>query len=174
MLSFAPSTGSKLTGSARVSRTEIQTYPYRTQGEDDAFNNYEDQEIMIAAQDDLRAVRIVSEVSGVDIHPGAKIGRGTFLDHATGVVIGETVVIGNDVSILRNMTSGGTGKVFEDGHPKISDEVLIEVGICVLGNVRIEYGAQIGAGSVVLKQVPVRTIAVENPAKLIGGNDNPV
>ncbi|XP_073155430.1 serine acetyltransferase 1, chloroplastic-like [Henckelia pumila] len=116
----------------------------------------------------------VSEVFAVDIHPGAKIGRGILLDHATGVVIGETAVIGNNVSILHNVTLGGTGKASGDRHPKIGDGVLIGAGTCVLGNVRIEDGAKIGAGSVVLKQVPARTTAVGNPARLIGGKENPI
>ncbi|PIN11406.1 Serine O-acetyltransferase [Handroanthus impetiginosus] len=116
----------------------------------------------------------VSEVFAVDIHPGAKIGRGILLDHATGLVVGETAVIGNNVSILHSVTLGGTGKVSGDRHPKIGDGVLIGAGTCVLGNVRIEDGAKIGAGSVVLKQVPARTTAVGNPARLIGGKDNPV
>ncbi|KAG8365140.1 hypothetical protein BUALT_Bualt18G0073400 [Buddleja alternifolia] len=116
----------------------------------------------------------VSEAFAVDIHPGAKIGRGILLDHATGVVIGETAVIGDNVSILHNVTLGGTGKASGDRHPKIGDGVLIGAGTCVLGNVRIEDGAKVGAGSVVLKQVPARTTAVGNPAKLIGGKENPV
>ncbi|XP_015089202.1 serine acetyltransferase 1, chloroplastic-like [Solanum pennellii] len=116
----------------------------------------------------------VCEVFAVDIHPGAKIGSGILLDHATGVVIGETAVIGNNVSILHNVTLGGTGKVCGDRHPKIGDGVLIGAGTCVLGNVRIEDGAKIGAGSVVLMEVPARTTAVGNPARLIGGKENPI
>ncbi|KAL8469739.1 hypothetical protein ACS0TY_032546 [Phlomoides rotata] len=116
----------------------------------------------------------VSEVFAVDIHPGAKIGSGILLDHATGVVVGETAVIGNNVSILHNVTLGGTGKVSGDRHPKIGDGVLIGAGTCVLGNVTIEDGAKIGAGSVVLKLIPARTTAVGNPARLLGGRDNPV
>lgn len=116
----------------------------------------------------------VSEVFAVDIHPGAKIGRGILLDHATGVVVGETAVIGNNVSILHNVTLGGTGKVTGDRHPKIGNGVLIGAGCCVLGSVGIGDGAKVGAGSVVLKAVPARTTAVGNPARLIGGKENPV
>nr|BAO45890.1 serine acetyltransferase [Acacia mangium] len=115
----------------------------------------------------------VSEVFAVDIHPGAKIGRGILLDHATGVVVGETAVIGNNVSILHNVTLGGTGKVSGDRHPKIGDGVLIGAGTCILGNIKIGDGAKIGAGSVVLKDVPSMSTAVGNPARLIGGNVNP-
>ncbi|XP_057486366.1 serine acetyltransferase 1, chloroplastic-like [Actinidia eriantha] len=115
-----------------------------------------------------------SEVFTVDIHPGARIGRGILLDHATGVVIGETAVIGDNVSILHNVTLGGTGKACGDRHPKIGDGVLIGAGTCVLGNVRIGDGAKIGAGSVVLKPVPPRTTAVGNPARLVGGKENPI
>ncbi|CAN6479017.1 unnamed protein product [Victoria cruziana] len=116
----------------------------------------------------------VSEVFAVDIHPGARIGRGILLDHATGVVIGETAVIGDNVSILHNVTLGGTGKVTGDRHPKISDGVLLGAGTHVLGNVRVGSGAKIGAGSVVLKEIPARTTAVGNPARLVGGKDNPI
>ena len=116
----------------------------------------------------------VSEVFAVDIHPGAKIGRGILLDHATGFVVGETAVIGNNVSILHNVTLGGTGKVCGDLHPMIVYGVLIGSGSCVLGNIKIGDGAKIGAGSVVLREVPPRTTAVGNPAKLVGGKDNPI
>ncbi|KAL0560696.1 hypothetical protein IC582_001107 [Cucumis melo] len=116
----------------------------------------------------------VSEAFAVDIHPGAKIGCGILLDHATGVVVGETAVIGNDVSILHHVTLGGTGKDSGDRHPKIGDGVLIGAGTCILGNIKIGDGAKIGAGSVVLKDVPPRTTAVGNPARLIGGKVNPI
>nr|XP_043628227.1 serine acetyltransferase 1, chloroplastic-like [Erigeron canadensis] len=116
----------------------------------------------------------VSEVFNIDIHPGAKIGSGIMLDHGSGIVIGETAVIGNNVSILHNVTLGGTGKTGGDRHPKIGDGVLIGAGTCVLGNILIGEGAKIGAGSVVLKDVPARTTAVGNPAKLIGGKKNPI
>ncbi|PKA59928.1 Serine acetyltransferase 3, mitochondrial [Apostasia shenzhenica] len=115
-----------------------------------------------------------SDVFSVDIHPGAWIGTGVLLDHATGVVIGETAVVGHDVSILHNVTLGGTGKDSGDRHPKIGDGVLIGAGTQILGNVKVGKGAKVGAGSVVLKDVPARTTAVGNPANLIGGKDNPV
>ncbi|KAJ0253283.1 Serine acetyltransferase 3 [Hirschfeldia incana] len=114
----------------------------------------------------------VSEAFAVDFHPGAKIGKGILLDHATGVVIGETAVIGDDVSILHGVTLGGTGKQCGDRHPKIGDGVLIGAGSCVLGNITIGEGAKIGSGSVVLKDVPPHTTAVGNPARLIGGKEN--
>ncbi|PON90263.1 Serine O-acetyltransferase [Trema orientale] len=110
----------------------------------------------------------VSEVFGVDIHPGAKIGSGLVIDHATGIVIGETAVVGENVTILHNVTLGGTGKGFGDRHPKIGDGVFIGAGSKVLGSVRIGQGAKIGAGSVVLKEVPPNATAVGNPARLIG------
>ncbi|KAL0900253.1 hypothetical protein Bca101_084214 [Brassica carinata] len=115
----------------------------------------------------------VSEAFAVDFHPGAKIGTGVLLDHATAIVIGETAVVGNNVSILHNVTLGGTGKQCGDRHPKIGDGVLIGAGTCILGNITIGEGAKIGAGSVVLKDVPPRTTAVGNPARLLGGKDNP-
>ena len=116
----------------------------------------------------------VSDVFAVDIHPGAKIGRGILLDHATGLVVGETAVIGNNVSILHNVTLGGTGKASGDRHPKIGDGVLIGAGTCILGNIKIGDGAKIGACSVMLKEVPPRTTVVGNPARVVGGKDNPI
>lgn len=111
----------------------------------------------------------VSEVFGVDIHPGAKIGSGLVIDHATGVVIGETAVVGENVTILHNVTLGGTGKATGDRHPKIGNGVFIGAGSKVLGSIRIGEGSRIGAGSVVLKLVPPNTTAVGNPARLILG-----
>lgn len=115
----------------------------------------------------------ISDVFAVDIHPAAKIGKGILFDHATGVVVGETAVIGNNVSILHHVTLGGTGKLGGDRHPKIGDGVLIGAGATILGNVRIGEGAKIGAGSVVLIDVPPRTTAVGNPARLVGGKEKP-
>ncbi|CAK9144109.1 unnamed protein product [Ilex paraguariensis] len=111
----------------------------------------------------------VSDVFGADIHPAAKIGKGILFDHATGVVVGETAVIGDNVSILHQVTLGGTGKAGGDRHPKIGDGVLIGAGATILGNVKIGKGAKIGAGAVVLINVPPRTTAVGNPARLVGG-----
>ncbi|KAF3786197.1 hypothetical protein EJ110_NYTH25949 [Nymphaea thermarum] len=91
-----------------------------------------------------------------------------------GTVIGETAIIGDNVSILHNVTLGGTGEVVGDRHPKIGDGVLVGAGTHVLGNVRVGAGAKIGAGSVVLKEVPESTTAVGNPARLLGGRENPV
>lgn len=109
----------------------------------------------------------VSEVFSVDIHPGAVIGSGVFIDHATGVVIGETAVVGDDVSILQNVTLGGTGKQTGDRHPKIGSGVLLSAGAKVLGNVAVGDGAKIGAGSVVLASVPAGATAVGVPARLV-------
>ncbi|MFN2286849.1 MAG: serine O-acetyltransferase [Chromatocurvus sp.] len=104
----------------------------------------------------------------VDIHPAAHLGRGIMLDHATGLVIGETTVVGNNVSILQSVTLGGTGKEEGDRHPKISDGVLISAGAKILGNIRIGEGAKIGAGSVVLQPVPPHTTAAGVPARIVG------
>ena len=105
---------------------------------------------------------------GVDIHPAATIGKGIMLDHATGIVIGETCVVGNDVSIMQDVTLGGTGKEGGDRHPKIRDGVLISTGAKILGNIEVGEGAKIGAGSVVLTTVEPHTTVVGVPAKVVG------
>ncbi|MCI4665167.1 MAG: serine O-acetyltransferase [Neomegalonema sp.] len=96
----------------------------------------------------------ISEAFGVDIHPGAKIGCGVMFDHATGIVIGETAVVGDNVSMLHGVTLGGTGKETGDRHPKVGDNVLIGANASILGNITIGSCARIGAGSVVLRSVP--------------------
>lgn len=109
-----------------------------------------------------------SEVFGVDIHPACKIGKGIMFDHATGIVIGETSVIEDNVSILQQVTLGGTGNEQGDRHPKIRSGVLISTGAKVLGNIEIGTGAKIGAGSVVLNDVAAHTTVVGVPAKSVG------
>ena len=99
----------------------------------------------------------MSDLFAVDIHPAARLGRGIMIDHATGVVIGETAVVGDDVSMLHGVTLGGTGKENEDRHPKIGRGVLLSVGAKVLGNIEIGEYSRVGAGSVVLKPVPPHT-----------------
>ena len=110
----------------------------------------------------------ISEVFAVDIHPAAQIGGGIFLDHATGVVVGETAVIEDNVSLLHGVTLGGTGKETGDRHPKVRRGVLISAGAQILGNIEIGEGAKVGAGSVVLKDVPPHTTAVGVPAQIVG------
>jgi serine O-acetyltransferase len=103
-----------------------------------------------------------------DIHPAARIGRGIFLDHATGLVVGETAVIDNDVSMLHNVTLGGTGKEIGDRHPKIRSGVMIGAGAKILGNIEIGHCARIAAGSVVINAVPAHTTVAGVPAKVVG------
>ncbi|MHB9118561.1 MAG: serine O-acetyltransferase [Burkholderiales bacterium] len=110
----------------------------------------------------------ISEVFAVDIHPAARIGSGILLDHATGVVIGETTVIEDNVSILHAVTLGGTGKTHGDRHPKIRSGVLIGAGAKILGNIEIGTGVKVGAGSVVLQSIPPHQTAVGNPAAVKG------
>lgn len=110
----------------------------------------------------------ISEVFSVDIHPAAIIGYGVFIDHGTGIVIGETAVVDNDVSILQEVTLGGTGKASGDRHPKIGRGVLIGAGAKILGNIRVGERAKIGAGSVVLQEVPPHTTVAGVPARVVG------
>ncbi len=109
-----------------------------------------------------------SSVFGCDIHPAAKIGRGIFLDHATGLVVGETAVIGDDVSMLHGVTLGGTGSESGDRHPKIGHGVMIGAGAKILGNIEVGPCARIAAGSVVVKPVPHNTTVAGVPARVIG------
>ena len=103
-----------------------------------------------------------------DINPAARIGRGIFLDHATGLVVGETAVIDDDVSILHGVTLGGTGKEHEDRHPKIRHGVMIGAGAKILGNIEVGHCARIAAGSVVIKPVPNNVTVAGVPAKVVG------
>jgi serine O-acetyltransferase len=109
-----------------------------------------------------------SSVFQTDIHPAARIGRGIFLDHATGLVAGETAVIGDNVSMLHGVTLGGTGKEDGDRHPKIGSGVMIGAGAKILGNIEIGHCARIAAGSVVLHSVPPCKTVAGVPAKVIG------
>ena len=108
-----------------------------------------------------------SEIFGVDIHPAAKIGSGVFIDHATGVVIGETAVVGDDVTILHGVTLGGTGKASGDRHPKIKRGVFIGANAQLLGNIVIGEESQIGASSVVLKDVEAYSTVAGVPAQVV-------
>jgi serine O-acetyltransferase len=110
-----------------------------------------------------------SEVFQTDIHPAARIGRGIFLDHATGLVVGSTALIEDDVSMLQDVTLGGTGKQTGDRHPKIRHGVLIGAGAKILGNIEVGQCARVAAGSVVLQPVPAGTTVAGVPAKVVGG-----
>lgn len=109
-----------------------------------------------------------SEIFQTDINPDARIGRGVFLDHATGLVVGQTAVIEDDVSILQGVTLGGTGKATGDRHPKIRRGVLIGAGSKILGNIEVGQCARVAAGSVVLKDVPRNVTVAGVPAKIVG------
>ena len=114
-----------------------------------------------------------SALFGLDIHPGARIGKGIFIDHGTGVVIGETAVVEDGVSMLHGVTLGGTGKERGDRHPKVRRGVLLGAGAKVLGNIEIGACAKIAAGSVVLEPVPAGCTAAGVPARIIGCVDVP-
>ncbi len=119
------------------------------------------------------ALYLQSQISiafGVDIHPAARIGSGIMLDHGTGLVVGETCVIEDNVSILQSVTLGGTGKEHGDRHPKIRSGVLIGAGAKILGNIEVGEGAKVGAGSVVLEAVECHTTVAGVPAKVVGRN----
>lgn len=124
-------------------------------------------------QEDRRSLALllqyrISLKFAVDIHPAAQIGSGLLVDHATGLVIGETAVIEDCVSIMQSVTLGGTGKVSGDRHPKIRKGVLIGPGAKILGNIEVAEGAMVAASSVVLKPVPAHAIVAGVPASVIG------
>jgi serine O-acetyltransferase len=110
----------------------------------------------------------ISEVLGVDIHPAARMGQGIMLDHGSGLVIGETAVVEDEVSILQDVTLGGTGKETGDRHPKIRRGALIGAGAKILGNIEVGIGAKVGAGSVVVAPVAAHTSVAGVPARLVG------
>lgn len=110
----------------------------------------------------------ISVTLGVDMHPAARIGSGIMLDHATGIVVGETAVIEDDVSMLHSVTLGGTGKISGDRHPKIRRGVLLAAGCKVIGNIEVGAGAKVGAGSVVLQDVPPGVTVAGVPARIVG------
>jgi len=116
-----------------------------------------------------------SALLGVDIHPAARFGRGIMLDHATGIVIGETAVVDDDVSILQGVTLGGTGKETGERHPKIRRGVMIGAGATILGNIEVGEGARVAAGSVVLRAVPAHKTVAGIPSRVVGdaGHDQP-
>jgi serine O-acetyltransferase len=109
-----------------------------------------------------------SRIFGVDIHPAARVGRGLMFDHATGIVVGETAVIGDHCSLLHGVTLGGSGKESGDRHPKIGDNVMIGAGAKVLGNISIGNCCRVAAGSVVLQDVPPQSTVAGVPARIVG------
>ncbi len=116
--------------------------------------------------------QLVRLLTFVEIHPGAKIGRAFFIDHGDGVVIGETAEIGNNVIIYHQVTLGGTGKEHGKRHPTIKDSVIIGAGAKILGNILIGENCKIGAGSVVLHDVPAHSTVVGNPARIVNVKDS--
>lgn len=118
--------------------------------------------------------RLISErakrKTGIEIHPGASIGKNLFIDHGYGIVIGETAIIGNNVTIYHGVTLGGTGKEKGKRHPTIENNVMIGAGAKVLGNVIIRENSKIGAGAVVLSDIPKNSTAVGVPAKIVKTN----
>ena len=121
--------------------------------------------------------RIVSQISrtltGIEIHPGAKIGRRFFIDHGMGVVIGETAEIGDDVLLYQGVTLGGTGKVTGKRHPTLGNGVVVGTGAKILGNIRVGDFSKVGAGSVVVHPVPDRSTVVGIPGRVVRGYSEP-
>lgn len=115
---------------------------------------------------------LTSQKFAVDIHPAAKIGRGILLDHATGLVVGETAKIGNNVSLLHGVTLGGTGNETGDRHPKVGDGVMLGAHAQLLGNIHIGKGSKVGAGAVVLEDVPPHVTVAGVPAVKVGHPDS--
>lgn len=118
--------------------------------------------------------QLVRFLTFIEIHPGAKIGKGFFIDHGDGVVIGETAEIGNNVIIYHQVTLGGTGKEHGKRHPTIKDSVIIGAGAKILGNITIGANCKIGAGSIVLHDVPACSTVVGNPARIVNIKDSEI
>lgn len=136
-----------------------------------ALQAYRIGHLLLQQQERLMAMFIqarCNERLAIDINPASRIGSGVMLDHGTGIVIGETAVVGDDVSILQGVTLGGTGKESGDRHPKVRSGVMIGAGAKILGNIEIGEGAKVGAGSVVLHPVAPHTTVVGNPARQVG------
>lgn len=112
--------------------------------------------------------------TGIEIHPGAKIGKGLFIDHGSGVIIGETTVIGNNVTLYQGVTLGGTGKEKGKRHPTLKDNVMVSAGAKVIGSFTIGENSKIGAGSVVLTEVPPNCTVVGVPGRIVKRNDKKV
>ncbi len=132
-----------------------------------AHKLYEKKHYFLARWISQRAAR----KTGIEIHPGAKIGEGFFIDHGTGVVIGETSEIGNNVTLYQGVTLGGTGKESGKRHPTVCDNVMISAGAKVLGSFTIGEGSKIGAGSVVLEEVPPHSTVVGVPGHVVKRED---
>ncbi|PDV98798.1 serine O-acetyltransferase [Candidatus Chloroploca asiatica] len=119
--------------------------------------------------------RLISQyarfLTGIEIHPGARIGSGFFIDHGMGVVIGETTEIGNDVMLYQGVTLGGTGKQQGKRHPTLADKVVVGVGASVLGAITVGEGARVGGGAVVVKDVPAHATAIGVPARIVATRD---
>lgn len=109
--------------------------------------------------------------TGIEIHPGAKIGKGLFIDHGTGVIIGETAIIGDNVTLYQGVTLGGTGKEHGKRHPTIGNNVMISAGAKVLGSFTVGDNSKIGAGSVVLSEVPPNCTVVGVPGRIVKMNN---
>ena len=122
-----------------------------------------------------RAVsQLAKFLTGIEIHPGATIGRGLFIDHGTGVVIGETAVIGDNCTLYQGVTLGGTGKQTGKRHPTLGDNVMVGAGAKILGNFKVGSGSRIAAGAVVLREVPENATAVGVPARVVRVDGKPV
>ncbi len=122
--------------------------------------------------------RLISQIArdrtGIEIHPGAQIGKGFFIDHGSGVVVGETTIIGNNVTLYQGVTLGGTGKEKGKRHPTLEDNVMVSVGAKVLGSFTIGENSKIGAGSVVLNEIPPNCTVVGVPGKIVKCRDKQV